>query len=117
MPGATKMGLDDVAIKQIEEKFKSEHPDKKTIPDKPYLRNLSNKREPILLIYPIQPNSDTDEATRKLIGDFPIIALGLGFPGTGNGEESEKVHYVLNRVGERLMDQFEEEFEDDDECD
>ena len=117
VPGATKMGLDDVAIKQIEEKFKSEHPDKKTIPDKPYLRNLSNKREPILLIYPIQPNSDTDEATRKLIGDFPIIALGLGFPGTGNGEESEKVHYVLNRVGERLMDQFEEEFEDDDECD
>ena len=51
-----------------------------------------------------------------LIGDVPVIGLGLGFPGEYDGasRESQKVKYVLNRVSELAMRNFEEddEFED-----
>lgn len=127
VPGATKYGLCDDDRKKIEDKFHAEKPDAKTIPDKPYLRI---KREPILLIYIIKIDqnqlpkqadgtgrkANSDRASIELIGDIPVIGLGLGFPGEYDGasKESQKVKYVLNRVSEQNMRNFEEDEEDED---
>lgn len=128
VPGATKYGLTQDEIKNIEEEFKNTH-DSKTIPDKPY---LTIDRDPVLLIYIMKVDVqkkhvidektgkykrkvDSDEASIALVGDYPIIGIGLGFPGENEGTESQKVKYVLNRVGERDMLNFEEDAEDSDE--
>ena len=42
----------------------------------------------------------------------PIVGIGLGFPGSASGT-SERVKYVLNRVGERELLEFEEDEEDE----
>ncbi len=124
VPGATKYGLDANTIKGIDAKYKKEHPGVQTIPDKAY---LSIERDPVLLIYIMKVDKekkateeagkkrkfDSDEESIELINDFPIIGLGLGFPGTIGG--SEKVKYVLNRIGERELIEFEEDEEDEDE--
>ena len=119
VPGATKYGLDQDRIKGIEADYKKEHKGIQTIPDKAY---LSTKRDPVLLIYIIKIDKekkapdkrlfDSDEESVKLIGDLPIIGLGLGFPGSVGG--SEKVKYVLNRVGEKELREFEEDEENED---
>lgn len=127
VPGATKYGLTKEKREEIEEKFHKEKPEVKTIPDKPYLRV---KREPVLLIYIIkidkqqlQKQADgsgrkinSDKASINLLGDVPVIGLGLGFPGEyeGAARESQKVKYVLNRVSEQNMRSFEEDDENDD---
>ena len=126
VPGATKYGLTKKKREEIEEKFHKEKPEVK-IPDKPYLRV---KREPVLLIYIIkidkqqlQKQADgsgrkinSDKASINLLGDVPVIGLGLGFPGEyeGAARESQKVKYVLNRVSEQNMRNFEEDDENDD---
>lgn len=126
VPGATKYGLTKKKREEIEEKFHKEKPEVK-IPDKPYLRV---KREPVLLIYIIkidkqqlQKQADgsgrkinSDKASINLLGDVPVIGLGLGFPGEyeGAARESQKVKYVLNRVSEQNMRSFEEDDENDD---
>ncbi len=125
VPGATKYGLTEDDKKNIEDKFKKAKPDVKTIPDKPYLKR---KREPVLLIYVIKIDKDqnpkqadgsgrktnSDKASIKLVGDLPVIGLGLGFPGEYDGasSKSQKVKYVLNRVSQQNMLNFEE----DEEC-
>ena len=127
VPGATKYGLSEEERLQIEERFHKDKPDAKTIPDKPYLRI---KREPILLIYIIKIDkqqipkqedgsgrkTNSDKASMELVGDIPVIGLGLGFPGEyeGASRESQKVKYVLNRVSEQNMRNFEEDDEDED---
>lgn len=123
VPGATKYGLDRDTIRSIETDYKKDHQDIKTIPDKAY---LATERDPILLIYIMKIDKDkkaTEEAGNKrkfdsddesieLIGELPIIGLGLGFPGSVGG--SEKVKYVLNRVSEKELREFEEDEEDED---
>jgi len=127
VPGATKYGLTRIEIKDVEDEFKKTH-DSQTIPDKPYLRI---DRNPVLLIYIMQVDTekkhvkdangkykrkvDSDNASIDLVGDYPIIGLGLGFPGKDEETESQKVKYVLNRIGERDMLNFEEDTEDSDE--
>ena len=127
VPGATKYGLDDKKRTEIENRFHEDKPNTKTIPDKPYLRI---NREPVLLIYiikidknqnPKQPDGsgrkvNSDKASIELLGDTPVIGLGLGFPGEyeGSSKESQKVKYVLNRVSEQNMRNFEEDEEDED---
>ena len=127
VPGATKYGLSEEERVLIEERFHKDKPDAKTIPDKPYLRI---KREPILLIYIIKIDkqqllkqedgsgrkTNSDKASMELVGDIPVIGLGLGFPGEyeGASRESQKVKYVLNRVSEQNMRNFEEDDEDED---
>ena len=126
VPGATKYGLTEDTITKIEEDYKKEH-SSQTVPDKPYLRV---ERDPILLIYAIKIDTDikvshdpdvkgrkydSDCESIELIGDLPVIGLGLGFPGTTHSHKSEKVKYVLNRVGERELLNFEEDEEDEDE--
>ena len=121
VPGATRYGLTQEEIEEVKTKFTSANKGK-TIPDKPFLRM---KREPVLLIYIIKIDKEIKE-TRKnnsdkeaiaLVGDIPVVGLGLGFPGgyAGASQESEKVKYVLNRVSERDMLNFEEDSEDEDE--
>ena len=126
VPGATKYGLKKERIEEIEESFRSkkENQEKKTIPDKPYLRV---KRDPILLIYLIKIDSQDSNGKKKsnkeameLVGNIPIVALGLGFPGDYEGARSEstKVKYVLNRISSRDREDmlnFEEDTEDEDE--
>lgn len=127
VPGATKYGLTREQIQDVEAEFKKTH-NSQTIPDKPYLRI---KRDPVLLIYVMKVDTDikhvmdengkyrrkvdSDKASIELVGDFPIVGLGLGFPGEDENTESQKVKYVLNRVGERDMLNFEEDTEDSDE--
>lgn len=127
VPGATKYGLSEEERVLIEERFHKDKPDAKTIPDKPYLRI---KREPVLLIYIIKIDkqqlpkqedgsgrkTNSDESSIELVGDMPVIGLGLGFPGEYKGAsgESQKVKYVLNRVSEQNMRNFEEDDEDED---
>lgn len=127
VPGATKYGLTQDEIERIEEDFKKNH-NSQTIPDKPYLRV---KRDPILLIYIMKVDIekkavpgvdgkrkrkfDSDESSINLVGDIPVIGLGIGFPGTDEEAESRKVKYVLNRIKARDMLSFEEN-SDDDEC-
>lgn len=127
VPGATKYGLSESDRKSIEDKFHVDKPDAKTIPDKPYLRI---KREPVLLIYIIKIDkqqlpkqedgsgrkTNSDKASMELVGDVPVIGLGLGFPGEyeGASRESQKVKYVLNRVSEQNMRNFEEDDENED---
>lgn len=124
VPGATKYGLKKAEIYKIDSDFKSreENKGKKTTPDKPYLRI---KREPVLLIYFIKIDQEikqnrvnnSDSESIKLVGDFPVVGLGIGFPGgyEGASTESTRVKYVLNRVSERDMLNFEEDSEDEDE--
>ena len=120
IPGATECGLDEKTVKKIKTDFKNnpDNKDKKTIPDKPF---LSIDREPILLIYFIKIDKEekpadvrkknSDKKSINLIGDYPVIAIGLGFPGEDNGK-SHKVKYVLNRVSERNLLNFEDDYED-----
>ena len=128
VPGATKYGLTEFEKEEVEKQFHKDKPEAKTIPDKPYLKI---KREPVLLIYVIKIDKDqnpkkedgsgrkgnSDKASIELVGDLPVIGLGLGFPGDykGASNESQKVKYVLNRVSEQNMLNFEEddEYEDD----
>lgn len=124
VPGATKCGLTKEAVTDIENKFKSEKNNASvTIPDKPYLKI---NREPVLMIYIIKIDTENKSPTRSinsdkaaidLVGDIPVIGLGLGFPGDyqGSSHESTKVKYVLNRISERDMLNFEEDSEDEDE--
>lgn len=119
VPGATKLGLDEQTAMNVEKEFKEKNPGKKTVPDKPYLQI---EREPVLLIYIIkldrEQNSNrlinSDKESIDLVGDFPLIGIGLGFPGTG-ASESKKVKYVINRIGERELMNYEEDEEDEDE--
>lgn len=127
VPGATKYGLTDEERNLIEEKFKKDKPDAHTIPDKPYLKI---RREPVLLIYIIKIDKqqlpkqedgsgrkvNSDKASVELLGDIPVIGLGLGFPGdyAGASRESQKVKYVLNRVSEQHRRNFEEDDENED---
>lgn len=120
VPGATKYGLLKPKIEDIEIAFKKQSGGSKTIPDKPY---LNVDRDPILLIYIIKIDKDkktgrkfnSDQESIDLIGDMPIIGLGLGFPGSMSTGRSEKIKYVLNRVGEKELLNFEEDDEDEDE--
>jgi hypothetical protein len=124
VPGATKFGLtaDEMARVKFDFESKKENEGKKTVPDKPY---LSIKREPVLLIYLIKIDNEnkterkynSDSESIKLVGDLPVIGLGIGFPGSyeGASSESTKVKYVLNRVSEREMLNFEEDSDDEDE--
>ena len=127
VPGATKYGLTKEKRDDVEKMFRKEKPEAKTIPDKPYLRL---KRDPVLLIYIIKIDKEqlpkqedgtgrktnSDEASIALVGDLPVIGLGLGFPGDykGASEKSQRVKYVLNRVGEQNMLNFEEDDENED---
>lgn len=121
VPGATECGLKEDEIKRIKEEFRSRdgHNSKTTVPDKPF---LAIDREPILLIYFIKIDKDyiesrkknSDKASINLIGEYPVIAIGLGFPGEDDGK-SHKVKYVLNRVSERQMFDYEDEDDDEDE--
>ncbi|MBE5862400.1 MAG: endonuclease [Lachnospiraceae bacterium] len=126
VPGATKYGLNEKEIKDIENAYRKEG-SAQTIPDKPYLRT---KRAPVLLIYIMQIDKDiksvkdengkakrkfdSDKASIELVNDCPIIGLGIGFPGVDGNGESKKIKYVLNRVGERDMLNFEEDTDDED---
>lgn len=124
VPGATKYGLNEAEIKKVKDDFESreENQGKHTIPDKPYLKM---KREPVLLIYLIKIDKEnkpdrknnSDKESQNLIRELPVVGLGLGFPGSyqGASAESTKVKYVLNRVSERDMLDFEEDSEDEDE--
>ena len=126
VPGATKYGLKKEEIEQVESHFRSQkgNAEKKTIPDKPYLRR---EREPVLLIYLIKIDKEdkqgqgrinnSDPEAIKLVGNLPVVGLGIGFPGAyeGASAESTRVKYVLNRVSERDMLNFEEDSEDEDE--
>ena len=127
VPGATKYGLKRELKEKIETEFRSKNPSAKTIPDKPYLRV---DREPVLLIYLIKVDKNdvlkqneekrrkgnSDEVSIELVGDLPVVGLGLGFPGSykGANNDSHKVKYVLNRVGEQNLRNFEEDDEDED---
>lgn len=127
VPGATKYGLTQDTITAVTNEYKKTH-DVQTVPDKPYLRI---DRDPVLLLYIMKADPeikhvkdsngkyrrkfDSDKEALKLVGDYPIIGLGLGFPGNDNNSESQKVKYVLNKVGERDMLNFEEDTEDSDE--
>ncbi len=118
-PGCTKAGLDDSVICEIEKKFRETHDGKTTIPDKPFLQV---KRNPVLLIHILNINKDVDNKKKKrvidsdiksinLVGDMPVIALGLGFPGVDGNDISIKVKYVINRIEERNYLMFEEDDE------
>ena len=139
VPGATKYGLEKSMQEKIEEDFykkkdkeweekvkidpnnTGEKPKSWTVPDKPYLKL---KREPVLLIYVIKIDKEqnagrvtnSDKESIDLVGDIPVIGLGLGFPGEypGASNVSQKVKYVVNRVGEQNMLEFEEDDEYDD---
>lgn len=125
VPGATKYGLTNSEMAKVKDEFEKREDNenkKKTVPDKPYLQM---KREPVLLIYFIKIDKEikanrvnnSDKEAIKLVGDYPVVGLGLGFPGSyaGASERSTKVKYVLNRVGERDLLNFEEDSEDEDE--
>lgn len=119
IPGATKYGLEKEQIQEIEVNYHEDNPTVKTIPDKPY---LTIDRNPILLIYIMEIDTEklpvskrkinSDDEAINLVKDIPIIGLGLGFPGNG---ESEKVRYVINKIEERNQLNFEEddEFDED----
>jgi hypothetical protein len=124
VPGATKYGLNESQINDVKSDFQSkeENQGKMTIPDKPYLKM---QREPVLLIYLIKIDKEvskgkrvnnSDEEAINLVGDLPVVGLGLGFPGAyeGAASQSAKVKYVLNRISERDMLNFEEDSEDED---
>lgn len=123
VPGATKYGLDKDKIVDIENRFRKNNPNAKTIPDKPYLRV---DREPVLLIYILQIDIekkaiinektgkkyrafDSEDEVINTYGDFPIIGLGIGFPGEDDDKQSRKIRYVLNKVGEQYRQYFEED--------
>lgn len=122
VPGATKYGLVREKIKEIDSEYIKSH-DVQTVPDKAYLS--MDGRDPILLIYIMKIDKeikateaagkkrkfDSDEESIELVGDLPVIGLGLGFPGSIGG--SEKVKYVLNRVGEKELREFEEDEENE----
>ena len=121
VPGATKYGLKQEQIIKIDNDYREANQDVQTIPDKAY---LAVERDPVLLIYIIKIDTDkkatkepkarkfdSDEESIKLIEDLPVIALGLGFPGKDGG--SSRVRYVLNRVGERELREFEEDEENE----
>ena len=126
-PGATRFGLQEPVIKSIRKLYEEMNPNVKTIPDKPYLRTkmLSlatdgavQQRDPVLLIYPIkidlnEKEHPSDNESIKLVGNMPIIGLTLGFPGDDFDKNSRKVKYILNRVADRTMIQFEEDDEDE----
>lgn len=121
VPGATKLGLDKDVIEKIENEFRIGNNKNKTVPDKPYLKV---DRKPILLIYVINIDTDTDKANRninsdsesiELVGDIPVIGLGLGFPNSQGNQESLKAKYVINKVEERnyLIYEEDDEFDED----
>ena len=67
------------------------------------------KREPVLLIYLIKIDKEVSKGKRvnnsdkeaiELVGDMPVVGLGLGFPGAyeGAASESTKVKYVLKNM-------------------
>ena len=118
-PGATRFGLTQERIKEISDDYKKQNPEKKTVPDKPYLRV---ERQPVLLIYPIkidftEQDHPSDDESKKLIGNYPIIGLTLGFPGNDMDNKSRRVRYILNRVADRAMMQFDFDFDGDEDDD
>lgn len=118
VPGATKYGLEDYIVTEIENAYKKEN-DVETVGDKPFLK--VPEREPVLLIYPIKIDKEknekrkanSDEEAIKLLGELPVVALGIGFPEAEPGKEtSTRIKYVLNRIAEREYFGFEEEEDD-----
>ncbi len=132
VPGATACGLRKNEQEDIAEAYKKEHKDVKTIPDKAFLNTkkyLSEAdRDPVLLIYVAKIDKDkkkdlpegkghrefdSDNEAIELIGDYPVVALGIGFPGDNANSKSRKIKYVMNLVGLRDTLNFEEDEEDE----
>lgn len=118
-PGDTKLGLSKTTIEDIESKYRAIKGKTTTIPDKPYLKV---DRKPILLIHIIKIDKDTHKKGRAvnsnqsaidLVGDIPVVGLGLGFPYAHGNQESLKVKYVINKVEERNYLTYEEDDEFD----
>jgi hypothetical protein len=114
--GATKIGLDDDQCKQIEDAFKRNH-GKKYVPDSEY---LVQGRNPILMLHVIEVNRtkrDKPGNYQKLIEDGTqvpdyLFAIGVGFPSTG--EKEETATYMVNKIEQRTFFEFLDE-EDNDE--
>lgn len=123
VPGATRYGLTKEQIDKVKKDFESkkENKGKMTVPDKPYLKM---DRDPVLLIYLIKIDTEikenrkhnSDKASIDFVGDFPVVGIGLGFPGNSKdcSSKSTKVKYVLNRVSEHGIFDFEAGDEDED---
>ena len=90
--GCTQIGLSKKDIEDVDHSFRKKST-KKNIPDNEY---LIKKRNPLLLVHIIQPNTNSEELGYN---DVPLIALGVGFPKVENAySENAKVKYIINLV-------------------
>lgn len=89
--GCMRIGLTTYEIEQAKEVFKTEHNDRKNVPDSAY---LIKGREPILMLHIIQTDLDPASANQA-VPQF-LFALGIGFPKTTH--RTETADYVVNLV-------------------
>jgi len=98
---ATKLGLTEKQRDSIEKAFKDKNEvnkkgKPKQIDDKAY---LNAERKPLLLIYFVAPSNDPlGDDLKNIIGNTPLVGVGLGFPKSLNQPNSERVKYVINKV-------------------
>ena len=110
--GCTQIGLDMVQVEEIDTSYK-ERGGKKNVPDNEY---LIENRNPILLIHFLKPSENSEKLGYN---DFPLVALGIGFPRVENVfSERATIKYIINLVALRKgMIEAEDEGDDFDEDD
>jgi len=101
-----RTGLDPADAKVLADRFKSEFPDRKNVPDSIYLHT---DRNPILFIHFLECNDESSPELKTI--SFEIAALGLGFVSRVNYDPNykpRKVKVYLNKIAAEIDMNIEE---------
>ena len=93
-PDHGKLGLNQEQISEIKTAYLAKHKDNKS-DTVPFVEFLTEKHNPILLIYIIKPKTEDD----GLLFSEPIYTIALGFPYVEGGEEVD--YYAQNYVDKK----------------
>ncbi len=102
--GDAKGGLKKEDADKIIQNYKNSLPENdknKTIPGKRFFEDTSVKRNPLLIIYPVELKSDTDNQelndTAKKYSDVILIGIAVGIPVFKDSNKNQTYRYVINK--------------------
>lgn len=91
--GLEKAGIDPAAVKEAEERYRKEHPDKKNVPDLVY-REI--RERPLLMLHLLRLAVPNPKEAKEFIDD--VAAWGISFPGVNGHGVRKLVSYKVNLV-------------------
>ncbi len=112
--GSEREGIAPDVVKRVEQEYRQQHPEKKSVPDWAY----REAREcPLLLLHNLAPYRLLENDARENVdtGGKPLFGLGLSFPRFDDSGARPRVTYRVNLVEWRNL--FASEEDDEEEAD